>query len=264
MSIIYKDENKLNNPPSLNSLKIPNKSPSIVADWVINETQLKAAQKLRYKIFKKEFGANMHGGYDKDTLDKYCEHLVIKDTHNHKLIGTYRILTPVKAREYGSLYAESEFKITGLDELRPRMIELGRACIDKEYRNGTVIMLLWAEIAKFMLLNNYDYLIGCSSVSVRDGGYNAANIYKYLQNHKQYKEIEGIYPFNPLPVEHLMNNDTVNIPPLLNGYLRLGANIIGKPAWDPEFQTADFLTILKLDQMPSRYKSHFLKSTATS
>ena len=143
--------------------------------------------------------------------------------------------------------------------LKTKMIELGRACIDKKYRTGSVIMMLWAEIAKLMITNDYRYLIGCSSVSVKDGGHNAANIYQFLKERKKIYEINGVRPFNPLPIDKLFNDHHVNIPPLLNGYLKLGVKIIGKPAWDPEFQTADFLTLLDIDDLPNRYKSHFLK-----
>jgi putative hemolysin len=110
-----------------------------------------------------------------------------------------------------------------------------------------------------MITNDYRYLIGCSSVSVKDGGHNAANIYQSLKDQKKIHEINGVRPFNPLPVDKLFNDHLINIPPLLNGYLKLGARIIGKPAWDPEFQTADFLTLLDLDDLPDRYKNHFLK-----
>jgi putative hemolysin len=233
--------------------------PEIIADWVQNDNDLKKVQKLRYKIFKKELGADIKGSLDRDKLDDYCEHLIIKDAISNAPVGTYRVLTPFKAQEYGSLYTESEFDIGPLFVLKSKMIELGRACIDKKYRTGGVIMMLWAEIAKFMVTNHYRYLIGCSSVSVKDGGHNAANIYQFLKEQKKIHEINGVRPLNPLPIDKLFNGQLVNIPPLLNGYLKLGAKIIGQPAWDPEFQTADFLTLLDLNDLPERYKSHFLK-----
>ncbi|MDA0670823.1 MAG: GNAT family N-acetyltransferase [Proteobacteria bacterium] len=247
---------KQNLPVNINKKKI---RPEIVADWVQNDNDLKKVQQLRYKIFKKELGANIKGLLDRDKFDDYCEHLIIKDSISNIPVGTYRVLTPFKAKEYGSLYTESEFDIGPLFVLKSKMIELGRACIDKRYRTGSVIMMLWAEIAKFMITNDYRYLIGCSSVSVKDGGHNAANIYQSLKDQKKIHEINGVRPFNPLPVDKLFNDHLVNIPPLLNGYLKLGARIIGKPAWDPEFQTADFLTLLDLDDLPDRYKNHFLK-----
>jgi len=243
------------------TLKVTKKKtrPEIIADWVQTDKDLKSVQQLRYKIFKKELGANIKGSLDRDKLDEYCEHLIIKDSFSDKPVGTYRVLTPFKAKEFGSLYTESEFDIGPLSDLKDNMIELGRACIDKKYRTGSVIMMLWAEIAKFMLTNNYRYLIGCSSVSVKDGGHNAANIYQSLKEHKQFLEIEKVKPLNPLPVNKLFNNQQASIPPLLTGYIKLGAKIIGKPAWDPEFQTADFLTLLDLYDLPDRYKNHFLK-----
>ena len=205
--------------------------PLILADWIQNKNDLKTVQKLRYKIFKKEMGANIKGSLDKDTLDDYCEHLIIKDATNNQPIGTYRILTPYKAEEYGSLYTESEFNIGSLASIKNETIELGRACIDKKYRTGGVIMMLWAEIAKFMVTNKFRYLIGCSSVSVKDGGYNAANLYYQLKSHKQFLELADVYPLHPLPVEKLCNGEKGTIPPLLNGLLdleqKLLANLLG-------------------------------------
>ena len=247
------------NVPTAKSVKKSTDRPLILADWIHDKKDLKMVQKLRYKIFKKEMGANIKGSLDKDTLDDYCEHLIIKDATNNQPIGTYRILTPYKAKEYGSLYTESEFNIGSLATIKNETIELGRACIDKKYRTGGVIMMLWAEIAKFMVTNKFRYLIGCSSVSVKDGGFNAANLYYQLKSHKQFLELADVYPLHPLPVEKLCNGENGTLPPLLNGYIRLGAKIIGKPAWDPEFQTADFLTLLDLENLPTKYKAHFLK-----
>ena len=234
---------------------------SLSADWVKTAEELKEVQKLRYKIFKNEMGASFTKKTDADPFDDYCEHLIIKDNLTEKIIATYRILTPIKAKEIGQTYSEQEFEIGPLKDLirNNQMIEAGRACIHKKYRNGGTIMLLWAEIAKFMQTNKYRYLIGCSSVSIRDGGHNAANLHFYLKNHKQYIEDNRIYALNPLPTERLVNNGDSSMPPLLNGYLRLGANVIGGPAWDPDFQTADFLTLMDLEKISARYKKHFLK-----
>ena len=126
-----------NLPIKVNKKKI---RPKIVADWVQNDNDLKKVQQLRYKIFKKELGANIKGSLDRDKFDDYCEHLIIKDAINNIPVGTYRVLTPFKAKEYGSLYTESEFDIGPLFVLKTKMIELGRACIDKKYRTGSVIM----------------------------------------------------------------------------------------------------------------------------
>jgi hypothetical protein len=50
----------------------------------------------------------------------------------------------------------------------------------------------------------------------------------------------------------------VEAPPLIKGYLKLGAKICSAPAWDPDFNTADLLTMLRLSEINPRYAKHFL------
>ena len=173
------------------------------------------------------------------------------------MVGAYRLLPPEAARRIGRFYAESEFDLARLDHLRDSTVEAGRSCVHREHRNGTVIMLLWSGITRFMKRYGYQSLIGCVSVSLRDGGHNAANLYRRLDERQFVAPEYRVFPKLALPVEKLANGDAAVAPPLLKGYLRMGAKIGGAPAWDPDFNSADLFMLLHMSQMDRRYAKHF-------
>ena len=218
------------------------------------------AQKLRYRVFAEELGANLPTripGVDQDVYDPFCEHLIVRDTNSGEIVGTYRILSPVSARKIG-YYSENEFDITRLRHLRPRMVEIGRSCVHPDYRSGATITLLWSGLAKYMLDNNYDYLIGCASISMADGGHVAASLFHQLAAHMGPHEYR-VFPRCPLPMAALQQDVFADTPPLIKGYLRAGAWICGEPAWDPDFNTADLPILLPMAKISNRYAKHYLE-----
>ncbi len=218
------------------------------------------AQRLRYKVFAEEMGANLvsaASGHDIDEFDEHCEHLLVREAGTGRVVGAYRLLPPENARKIGRLYSESEFDLSRLTHLRERAVEAGRSCVHWEHRNGTVIMLLWSGIAQYMKRYGYEYLIGCASVSLRDGGHGAANLFAGLKESQLTGAEYRVFPKLPLPVEKLRNQDAVEMPPLVKGYLRAGAKVGGEPAWDPDFNTADFFMLLSMSQLNPRYARHF-------
>lgn len=230
-----------------------------------SESEILEAQRLRYRVFAEELGANLPTrtpGVDHDIYDPYCEHLIVRDDASGRVVGTYRILSPEAARRIGGYYSENEFDLTRLQLLRSRMVEIGRSCIDADYRSGAVISLLWSGLARYMLTNGYDYLIGCASISMSDGGHNAASIYSSLEaDHLSPLEYR-VFPRCALPVEKLTTGAEPEVPPLLKGYLRAGAYVCGEPAWDPDFNTADLLLLLPMSRVESRYARHFVERVA--
>src|SRR3989344_3022771 len=94
--------------------------------------------------------------HDVDLFDDYCEHLLVRDVQSQQVIGTYRVLTPAQARRVGGTYSDTEFDLTRLRSLRPRMVELGRSCVHPDHRHGGVIMALWSALADFMVRNQLD------------------------------------------------------------------------------------------------------------
>lgn len=224
-------------------------------------SEIREAQKLRYRIFAEEFGARLQTrehGIDEDFYDPFCEHLIVRDELQGRIVGTYRVLPPAAARRIGSYYSENEFYLTRLEHLRPRIVEVGRSCIDPDHRSGAVIALLWAKLAEYMIDNDYGYLIGCASISMADGGHNAADLFVQLADKHMAPAEYQVTPHCPLPFQALVNGTPATVPPLLKGYLRAGAWICGEPAWDPDFNSADLLLLLPMANISARYRKHFV------
>ncbi|MEI7574125.1 MAG: hypothetical protein RLZZ541_1003 [Pseudomonadota bacterium] len=225
------------------------------------QVEIEEAQRLRYKVFAEEMGAQLlgTGGLDVDGFDKYCDHLIVRDSDTNQVIGTYRILSPSSANEAGGYYSAGEFDLSRLAHLFDRTVEVGRACVHQNYRNGGTITMLWAGLAKYMKIHNYEYMIGCGSVSMSDGGHAAASLYRRLEDDYLSPLEYRVFPRNPLLNDSLRTDMQVACPPLIKGYLRLGAYICGEPAWDPYFNTADMLVMLPLSRINPRYTAHFFK-----
>jgi putative hemolysin len=227
-----------------------------------SDEEVREAQRLRYKVFVEELGAHVKTrlpGHDIDHFDPFCEHLIVRESHADRIVGTYRILSPDAARRVGSYYSESEFYINRLQNLRSRMVEVGRSCIHPDHRSGAVITLLWAGLADYMVSNNYEYLMGCASIGMVDGGHNAANLFAQLDPAHMAPAEYRSFPLHGLPFERLANSQPVLVPPLIKGYLRVGAWVCSEPAWDPDFNTADLLLLLPMSRMNPRYMRHFVK-----
>ncbi len=237
------------------------KKPAFHIIWASTPGEIKEAQRLRYKVFAEEMGANLArngDGLDIDEFDAYCDHLLIRDQDSLKVVGTYRVLPPHKAQEIGRLYSDSEFDLSRIDHLRPKLVELGRSCVHQDYRSGAVIMALWSGLAQYMQKHGYEIMLGCASIPMADGGHFAASLYNSLSNDQMAPTEFHAFPRLPLPLDKLNGGLDVQPPPLIKGYLKLGAKICSAPAWDPDFNTADLLTMLRLSQINPRYAKHFL------
>lgn len=234
--------------------------PVLAVSWARHQDEVTEAQRLRYKVFAEEMGARLpdpDSGLDRDVFDGFCEHLLVRNVADGKVVGTYRLLPPEAARRIGRFYSEAEFDLSRLDVLRESAVEAGRSCVHWEHRNGAVIMLLWAGIGGFLKRYGYQHLIGCASIPLRDGGHVAANLYKSL-GEKQFAGPEyRVFPRLPLPVDKLANGGEAAMPPLVKGYLRAGGKVCGAPAWDPDFNTADLFMLLNVAQLNPRYARHF-------
>lgn len=226
------------------------------------QNELEAAQRIRFKVFAEEMGAKLpsaHLGLDIDRFDKYCDHLLVRDHSNEKVVGTYRILPPEQAIKAGGYYSETEFDISRLANLRDRMVEVGRSCVHEDYRDGATITQLWSGLAEYVTKNNHEYLIGCASISMGDGGHYAASVYNKIHKLHAAPAEYRVFPHCRLPLESLNQNLDVIIPPLIKGYLRLGAYIAGEPAWDPDFNCADVFILMPVSRMNARYSKHFMR-----
>jgi len=238
---------------------------SLVVSWAKHADDVRQVQRLRYKVFAEEMGARLSTvvpGHDIDLFDNYCEHLLVRDEASQEVVGTYRLLTPVQALRAGGLYSDLEFDLTRLRALRDRMVELGRSCVHPDYRNGGVIMALWGALADFMVRNKLDTMIGCASIPMLHNGVVsgdvAASIWRQVQTTHLAPIEYHVRARLPLPVDELDSSLVVEPPALIKGYLRLGAKVLGAPAWDPDFNTADLPMLMRINDLPSRYRQHFL------
>jgi putative hemolysin len=226
---------------------------------------IESAQRLRYDVFRQEPGFTLTGqdaGVDVDRFDEHCDHLLVREDNSGELVGCYRMLSPTGAVAAGGLYTATEFDIQALDGLRPSLVEMGRAVVRKDHRNGAVVLLMWAGILAYLDRCGYDYVTGCVSVPVNgDGGPPGAQIRGVrdfvLRRHAappQYR----VYPHRPViidgrPLDEIPAPARPMIPPLMRGYLRLGARICGEPAYDADFGVGDFPALLDKRQADTRY-----------
>jgi putative hemolysin len=235
-------------------------APGLIMGLASTGDELESIQRLRYKVFTEEMGAVFPGAkdcVDADRLDPWCEHIMVKEGRTGAVVGTYRFLSPQNAEKAGGYYSESEFDLSGLTGHRLDMAEVGRSCTHADHRNGAVIMLLWSGVARLMIRGGYRYLLGCASVSLRDDGATAAEVWRKASELGRIVEAPKIVPLHRYPVERLDNTLPARVPPLIKGYFKLGACVCGEPAWDPDFNTADFPILLDMTAMDSRYRRHF-------
>lgn len=260
-------EDQMNENASVSAASMPNTKvavqraarPKLSVSLAKNSAEILDAQRLRYRVFAEEMGARLNTkieGVDQDIYDAYCDHLVVRNDDSGEVVGTYRILSPEKASQIG-YYSENEFDLTRLQHLRPQLVEIGRSCVHPDFRSGATITLLWAGLAKYMLENKYQYLMGCASISMRDGGHIAASLYRQLTNEMSPIEYR-VFPRCALPLDSLRQDVDAELPPLVKGYLRAGAWVCGDPAWDPDFNTADLPILLPMTRLDPRYSKHFI------
>ena len=227
----------------------------------VDDGEIREAQRLRHTVFAGEMGARLASvlpGHDIDLHDPFCDHLLVRELGRGEVVGTYRILPPDAAKRVGSYYAEQEFDLTRLAFLRPRMAELGRSCVHPAHRGGAVIARLWMGLADYMTRYGHEYIVGCASIGMADGGHLAASVYRQLTA-RHLAPIEWrVTPRFRLPVEALDDGQTAALPALIKGYTRLGAMVCGEPAWDPDFNTADLLMLLPLAQLNRSYARRFI------
>jgi len=227
---------------------------------------IEAAQRLRHDVFTSEPGFALTGatdGLDADRFDEHCDHLLVREDHSGEIVGCYRMLPPPGAIAAGGLYTATEFEVQGLDALRPSLVEMGRAVVREDHRNGGVVLLMWAGILAYLDRCGYDYVTGCVSVPVVGAddaapGSQIRGVRDFVRRRHAAPTEYTVYPYRPVTVEGRGLDDIdpparVSVPPLMRGYLRLGAQVCGDPAHDPDFGVGDFPALLDKRQADIRY-----------
>ncbi|HKI42133.1 MAG: GNAT family N-acetyltransferase [Mycobacterium sp.] len=240
---------------------------------------IEAAQRLRYDVFSSTPGFTLPAVADEprdvDRFDEYCDHLLVRDDDTGELVGCYRMLTPAGAIAAGGLYTETEFDVRAFDPLRPSLVEMGRAVVRDGHRNGGVVLLMWAGILAYLDRYGYDYVTGCVSVPIggeSDGETPASQLRGVrdfiLGRHAAPPEYR-VRPYRPVRVGGLALDDIPApprpvVPPLMRGYLRLGAQVCGEPAHDPDFGVGDFCVVLDKRRADTRYLRRLRSVSAAS
>lgn len=238
-----------------------------------------AACRLRFRVFNIEMGEGLASSYetglDTDHFDLFCEHLIVEDKLEsnpaRRVIGTYRMQSGVTAALNLGYYSEQEFDFTPYEPLRDKVLELGRASIHREHRTPEVLTLLWRGIAQYANDMGLRYLIGCSSLTSRnpeEGWQVYRQLDRYLSAPELRTEPSDAYacpaPQNDLAAQPAEANQdsaappSIQVPKLLKTYLAIGARICAPPAWDREFGTIDFLTLLDLQMLSTAARNRFL------
>ncbi|MEZ4742242.1 MAG: GNAT family N-acyltransferase [Bdellovibrionota bacterium] len=220
---------------------------------------------LRYKCFLQENNESESDVYlDFDGYDKHCDHIMIEAKDENRVVGTYRLLCSTYT---DSFYSQNEFNLgTFLSEPGIKL-ELGRACIDENYRNGSVIDLLWKGVGRYCKLTNSQFLFGCSSIKTIDNDL-AYSLYQSL-----FEAGHCSLQYNATVNEQYVRDVCVNknfdtmaskvvktLPPLLRSYILAGAKIHSMPAYDKEFSCYDLLTILNISEINSMFKNRYFNS----
>ena len=235
--------------------------PEYTVSLAVDEADVRAAQRLRYEVFADEMGAVLDSadpGLDIDPFDSYCDHLLVRHRPTGAVVGTYRLLPPGRAAVAGRLYAEGEFDLGAHRSIRPDLVEVGRSCVHPDHRDGAVIALMWAGIARYLVRSGHNWLAGCCSIPLSDGGSLAAGVRDVAMDRHlappEYR-VRPLLPWNP---DGIARPERTVLPPLLRGYLRLGAWVCGEPAHDPAFGVADLYVLLSLRRTDPRYLRRFL------
>lgn len=231
---------------------------------------IEAAQRLRYQVFYEEFAAKPNSEMalsrlDFDDFDDYADHLIVVDhARDDKIIGTYRLLQNEAAKKIGQFYSSDEYDLTPLLTSNHNLLELGRSCVMPEYRTKQVMNLLWEGIAGYITDHKIDIMFGCASLHSTDIK-SISRPLSYLHHyHLAPKEIcpralKGCYiNMDIIPKDEFEAKRGFNdLPPLIKGYLRAGANVGDGAFIDRQFNTTDVCIVMDTRNVTDRYRKHY-------
>ena len=255
---------------------------SLILRQATGNEEIRACQRLRYRVFYEELGARVESaahatGMDADRFDPICDHLVVIQTGGHpddtaimlddgELVGTYRLLRQEVADAHGGFYTQSEFDIAPVISAHPnrRFLELGRSCVLKPFRTRPVVELLWQGIWNYVRVHGIDVMLGCASLEGTDPARHATALSFLAQSAAapaewRVRALPGLYvDMNMIPADRIDMKDALRqLPPLIKGYLRLGCYIGDGAIIDHQFNTVDVLIILPVSAINERYFAHF-------
>jgi L-ornithine Nalpha-acyltransferase len=243
-----------------------------MADFDIKITtdpsDIREAQKLRFEVFNVEMHKGLHASYERgldiDDFDPFCDHLIVRENKSSQIVGTYRLLLGSRARENIGFYSANEFNLAKINKLDGEVLELGRSCARKDFRDRALVPLMWQTIAQYVQQHKVRYLFGCASLYTTEASavsecYSLFKRKYYAPERFRVQPVAG-YRFDTVHDDHAVADEQsvfLKLPSLIKGYLRLGALVCGPPALDREFGTADFLVLLDIQNLSDEYLSRF-------
>ena len=237
------------------------------------EADVHAAQRLRYRIFCEEMGAVANLAVqqqkrDFDMFDDACYHLLVLDNNrvgDARVVGTYRILTRSNMVKVGSFYTETEYNIERLKAFPGEIMELGRSCVEQQYRTRPVIQLLWQGIGAFIAAADIKLMFGCASfhgVNIREHVHALSYLYHYHLAPEITRPVALPAHYNSMnlmPKEEVVPRAAINaLPPLIKGYIRLNGFVGDGAVLDYAYNTCDVSIVLRTDQMQARYADRYM------
>ncbi len=230
---------------------------------------LDAAQALRHRVFTEEPGEGdddaAASGRDRDARDPWFHHLLIEHQPTRRAVGTYRLQTAVMAATRFGFYSATLFELGAVPAaILDQAVEVGRACVAPEHRNGRVLRLLWRGLARYLQWNGKRFLFGCCSIPGTDPA-TAQAAWRIVHARRV---LHDRFVVRPRPDARVIGNDRARplidaealaapLPPLFEGYLALGAKVCGPPAVDHDFGTTDFLVLLDVEDLDPRTRRSF-------
>lgn len=248
-----------------------NGSEGVIVRFAETPKEIEAAQRLRYQVFYKEYAAIPDAAaardeIDRDDFDDYADHLIAVDQSSGtpRVVGTYRLLRKDNADRCGGFYSSGEYDISPLLNSGMSLLELGRSCVMPEYRSRPVLQQLWQGIADYIYRYNIDLMFGCASLPSTDVASIAAPL-SYLHHFHIAPEalrpraVKGRYiNMNLVPKDDLNPREAFSrLPPLIKGYLRVGAHIGEGAVIDSQFGTTDVCIVVQTHTLPDRYRAHY-------
>ena len=230
-----------------------------------NWQEIEQALKLRFEIFNLELGEGLPQSYqnmmDKDEFDHQFHHLLVIDNSTNCVVGTYRLQDGEMAKKGNGFYTASEFTIDQFpSDVLGNGIELGRACIHKDHRNGRVLFLLWKGIAKYLELTGKRYLFGCCSLTSQST-VEAWQVFNYLSQSGHLHDSINIPVVSSYQCKGriVANQSEIELPNLFELYLQIGAKVCSSPAIDKTFKSIDFLILLDSETINPETKNLFFR-----
>jgi L-ornithine Nalpha-acyltransferase len=229
-----------------------------------DSAEIEEAQRLRFEVFNLELNKGLKSSYEKgldvDEFDSYCEHLIVRDLRSGDVVGTYRLMRGAQARRHIGFYSEKEFDLTRIKKLDGELMELGRSCARKDFRDRALIPLMWEAIAEQVCAYNVRYLFGCGSLYSTDSREVSA-MFSMLKRSYYAADSYRVLPIEKCRFDGLIDDPAISdeqalfqkLPSLIKGYLRIGAQVCGPPGLDAEFGTADFFLLLDFGSLKEEY-----------